>query len=186
MGRITASFRASLAPSRPATSFHLTLGFSIMMAPVRGRLCSHGHCAPDVCQEPGEQEPPSLPAPLLHQTPTYPAAPQHRAQFRGYWTPTLCLWASRSLSPPCSHPSTDATDSQHNRARRSPSPISCSCSFFFSGFSPSLSLSLLGRGDTRIRSGTGPGVAAGSCQLRRQAGRALASPRTPCCHSGTL
>ena len=33
MGRMTASFRASLAPSSPATSFHLTLGFSITIAP---------------------------------------------------------------------------------------------------------------------------------------------------------
>lgn len=35
MGRITASFRASLAPSRPATSFHWMFGFSMTMAPTR-------------------------------------------------------------------------------------------------------------------------------------------------------
>mmetsp|Transcript_63686 Transcript_63686/g.127952 ORF Transcript_63686/g.127952 Transcript_63686/m.127952 type:complete len:232 (+) Transcript_63686:139-834(+) len=33
LGRITASFSASLAPSNPATSSHLTLGFSVTMAP---------------------------------------------------------------------------------------------------------------------------------------------------------
>lgn len=33
MGRITASLSASLAPSRPATSLHFTLGRSITMAP---------------------------------------------------------------------------------------------------------------------------------------------------------
>ena len=33
MGRMTASFRASLAPSRPATSSHRMLGFSVRMAP---------------------------------------------------------------------------------------------------------------------------------------------------------
>jgi hypothetical protein len=32
-GRITASLRASLAPSSPATSSHFTLGFSVMIAP---------------------------------------------------------------------------------------------------------------------------------------------------------
>ncbi len=33
MGRMTASFSASLAPLRPATSDHLTFGFSMTMAP---------------------------------------------------------------------------------------------------------------------------------------------------------
>lgn len=33
IGRMTASFSASLAPSRPATSLHLMFGFSITMAP---------------------------------------------------------------------------------------------------------------------------------------------------------
>ena len=33
MGRMTASFRASFAPSRPATSLHLMFGFSIIIAP---------------------------------------------------------------------------------------------------------------------------------------------------------
>ena len=33
MGRMTASFSASLAHSRPATSFHRTFGFSMTMAP---------------------------------------------------------------------------------------------------------------------------------------------------------
>lgn len=35
IGKITASFRAFLAPSRPATSYHFTLGFSRTMAPSR-------------------------------------------------------------------------------------------------------------------------------------------------------
>mmetsp|Transcript_34224 Transcript_34224/g.87535 ORF Transcript_34224/g.87535 Transcript_34224/m.87535 type:complete len:268 (+) Transcript_34224:622-1425(+) len=35
MGRITASFSASFAPSRPATSSHLTFGFSSRMTPPR-------------------------------------------------------------------------------------------------------------------------------------------------------
>lgn len=34
MGRMTASFKASLAPSSPATSSHLMFGFSMTMAPV--------------------------------------------------------------------------------------------------------------------------------------------------------
>lgn len=34
IGRMTASFSASLAPSSPATSFHFTFGFSMIMAPV--------------------------------------------------------------------------------------------------------------------------------------------------------
>lgn len=33
IGKITASFNASFAPSKPATSDHLTCGFSITMAP---------------------------------------------------------------------------------------------------------------------------------------------------------
>lgn len=33
IGRITASFSASLAPSKPATSLHLMLGFSMTIAP---------------------------------------------------------------------------------------------------------------------------------------------------------
>ena len=33
MGKMTASFKASFAPSSPATSFHLMLGFSMTMAP---------------------------------------------------------------------------------------------------------------------------------------------------------
>mmetsp|Transcript_16391 Transcript_16391/g.40867 ORF Transcript_16391/g.40867 Transcript_16391/m.40867 type:complete len:209 (+) Transcript_16391:1154-1780(+) len=37
-GRMTASFRASLAPSSPATSSHLTFGFSDRMAPVSPAL----------------------------------------------------------------------------------------------------------------------------------------------------
>ena len=32
-GKITASFSSSFAPSRPATSSHFTLGFSVTMAP---------------------------------------------------------------------------------------------------------------------------------------------------------
>src|SRR5690242_2056225 len=35
MGRMTASLSASLAPSRPATSSHRMLGFSVRMAPER-------------------------------------------------------------------------------------------------------------------------------------------------------
>lgn len=35
MGRMTASFSASLAPSKPATSLHLMFGFSITMAPAK-------------------------------------------------------------------------------------------------------------------------------------------------------
>lgn len=34
IGRMTASFKASFAPSNPATSFHLMFGFSMIMAPV--------------------------------------------------------------------------------------------------------------------------------------------------------
>lgn len=56
-----------------------------------------------------------------------------------------------------------------------PLPISCSCSFFFSGFSPSLSLSLLGRGEEVRR---GEAVPRGRAALRG------APPRTPCCRSG--
>jgi hypothetical protein len=35
MGRMTASFKAFLAPSRPATSSHCTFGFSRTIAPSR-------------------------------------------------------------------------------------------------------------------------------------------------------
>jgi len=38
MGRITASFRDSLAASNPATSDHLMLGFSVKMADVKAPL----------------------------------------------------------------------------------------------------------------------------------------------------
>ena len=38
-GKITASFKASLAPLRPATSSHETLGFSTTMAPASIALC---------------------------------------------------------------------------------------------------------------------------------------------------
>lgn len=41
IGRMTASFKASLAPSSPATSFHFTFGFSITMAPGKGDDFSH-------------------------------------------------------------------------------------------------------------------------------------------------
>lgn len=41
IGRITASFRASFAPSSPATSFHRTLGFSITMAPAHVVINKH-------------------------------------------------------------------------------------------------------------------------------------------------
>ena len=38
-GKMTASFKASLAPLRPATSSHETLGFSTTMAPASTALC---------------------------------------------------------------------------------------------------------------------------------------------------
>ncbi|KAG5459278.1 MAG: hypothetical protein BJ554DRAFT_338 [Olpidium bornovanus] len=40
-GRITASLSASLAPSSPATSSHLTLGFTESTAPARGHHSRH-------------------------------------------------------------------------------------------------------------------------------------------------
>lgn len=185
MGRITASFSASLAPSRPATSLHRTLGFSIMMAPVRGQLCLHGHHAPNVCRELRQPEPLSLPT-----KPSTRANPCLLAQ-RQVWGlpgpsnttrgphPTACP-SSRShpLLQLFRNPPADPT------ATTAPHPLAAPAASSSQGSRPHCHCRSWGEW-TWVRSKTSPGVAAGSRQHHRWAGRGPTPPRTPCYHSGT-
>lgn len=197
MGRITASFRASLAPSRPATSLHRTLGFSIMMAPMRRQLCSRAPQRWAPCSQHlprARRARPPVPVPPHTSTPPTPLPLSTKARL-GATKPQQHASGLQShhLSPSPQPPLTMATqESLHPPRRQPPQP----CPPQPLTHQLLLQLLLLGvlalavtvtPGERGHGSGTAPGPVwqqgPASSAIRR--GGSLMPPRTPCCHSGT-
>ena len=90
MGRMTASFSASLAPSSPATSSHFTLGFSVTMAPASDPFSLDA----------SPSSPPPLPPPPPSPRDAVAAPPAPPCASPRFESSSLCSCSARAMYCP--------------------------------------------------------------------------------------